>query len=170
MDMTPVESSIVEMFRHNRWANLRLLDACLNLSDEQLAASVPGTYGSLRDTLLHLVKAEALYLRILNGEPRAQAEQLGQSASIAQLRERAAMLGEALAQVAGHIGPNDTFPDRGEDRIYQLPGPRFLAQVTSHATEHRSQVATILTQLGIEPPDMSCWAYMEEMGLESQPV
>jgi uncharacterized damage-inducible protein DinB len=170
MALTSVESSIVEMFRHNRWANLRLLDACLNLSDEQLTASVAGTYGALRDTLLHIVRAEALYLGLLNGLPRAQIERPGPEASLAELRERAATLGEELAQVASRIGPNDTFADRDESEIYQLPGPWLLVQAINHATEHRAQVATILTQLGVEPPDMSGWAYMEAMGLESQPA
>jgi uncharacterized damage-inducible protein DinB len=168
--MVPVESSIVEMFRHNRWANLRLFDACLNLSDEQLAASVAGTYGALRDTLLHIVRAEALYLCLLSGLPRAQAARPGPDASITELRERAATLGEELAQVAGRVGPNDTFADRDESEIYQLPGPWLLVQAINHANEHRAQIATILTQLGIEPPDMSGWAYMEAMGLESEPV
>jgi uncharacterized damage-inducible protein DinB len=33
----------------------------------------------------------------------------------------------------------------------------------NHGTEHRSQVATILTTLGIEPPELSGW----EWGLAS---
>ena len=37
----------------------------------------------------------------------------------------------------------------------------MLGQVIDHAREHRSHVATILTQLGIEPPDMDLWAYGE---------
>jgi uncharacterized damage-inducible protein DinB len=29
----------------------------------------------------------------------------------------------------------------------------------NHGTEHRSQVATILTTLGIEPPELSGWEW-----------
>jgi uncharacterized damage-inducible protein DinB len=41
----------------------------------------------------------------------------------------------------------------------------LLTQAINHSTEHRAQIATILTQQGIEPPDMSGWAYMEAAGL-----
>jgi uncharacterized damage-inducible protein DinB len=39
-----------------------------------------------------------------------------------------------------------------------------LIQAINHATEHRSQVATILTQLGIQPPEMDVWAFADERG------
>ena len=32
----------------------------------------------------------------------------------------------------------------------------------NHATEHRAQIMAILTQLGVEPRDLSGWAYFEE--------
>jgi hypothetical protein len=33
-----------------------------------------------------------------------------------------------------------------------------LAQVLHHRTDHRSQICTILTSLGIAPPDIDVWA------------
>ena len=46
---------LAEMFRYNRWANLRLLEDCKGLPDDQLDQLVPGPFGSIRSTLLHLV-------------------------------------------------------------------------------------------------------------------
>jgi uncharacterized damage-inducible protein DinB len=40
----------------------------------------------------------------------------------------------------------------------------FLLQAVNHGTEHRSQVATVLTQLGVEPPGMDGWTYFFESG------
>jgi uncharacterized damage-inducible protein DinB len=40
---------------HNMRANLRLLDFCAGRSDEQLDTSAPGTFGHVRDTLVHIV-------------------------------------------------------------------------------------------------------------------
>ena len=34
-----------------------------------------------------------------------------------------------------------------------------LAQVLHHGTDHRSQICTALTQLGIEPPLIDVWDY-----------
>jgi uncharacterized damage-inducible protein DinB len=42
-----------------------MLDACAGLTNEQLAATVPGTYGSILDTFRHLVAADTSYLSVL---------------------------------------------------------------------------------------------------------
>lgn len=170
METTAVESPLAELFLHNLWANQQLLRACQPLTEEQLAAYCEGTYGSIRETLLHIVRAEAGYLRTMGETPPESASRLGSEATVEELRESAAEIDEALAALAGRIGIKDTFSTRFEGRIYQLPGPRCLVQVINHATEHRSHVATILTQLGIEPPDLSGWAYLFAMGLESEPA
>jgi uncharacterized damage-inducible protein DinB len=39
-----------------------------------------------------------------------------------------------------------------------------LAQVLHHGTDHRSQLCTALTTLGVEPPNIDVWAYGEEIG------
>jgi len=39
-----------------------------------------------------------------------------------------------------------------------------LAQALHHGTDHRSQVCTALTTLGIEPPNIDVWAYGEAVG------
>jgi uncharacterized damage-inducible protein DinB len=49
-------SLLVTLYEHNTWANLRLLDFYAGLSDEQLDASAPGTFGRVRDTLVHIVR------------------------------------------------------------------------------------------------------------------
>ena len=58
---------LVELYRHNLWANLKLLDLCAGLTEEQLVLSEPGTYGRVRDTLVHLVGAEGRYVTTLGG-------------------------------------------------------------------------------------------------------
>ena len=38
------------------------------------------------------------------------------------------------------------------------------AQALHHGTDHRSQVCTALTALGIEPPEIDVWAFAAEQG------
>ncbi len=57
-----------DFFRYNLWANQRLLDACEQLSDEQLDATMNGIFGSVRGTLMHLFSSEEGYARSLTGE------------------------------------------------------------------------------------------------------
>jgi uncharacterized damage-inducible protein DinB len=44
-------SLLDDAFAHHAWATTRLIDACLRLTPEQLATGVPGTYGSILETL-----------------------------------------------------------------------------------------------------------------------
>jgi carboxymethylenebutenolidase len=39
-----------------------------------------------------------------------------------------------------------------------------VAQIVHHGSDHRSQVCTGLTSLGVQPPDIDLWAYGAEMG------
>lgn len=48
-----------DAFAHHVWATLRLVDTCLSLSPQQLETTVPATYGSILDTLRHLVGSDA---------------------------------------------------------------------------------------------------------------
>jgi hypothetical protein len=52
-------------------------------------------------------------------------------------------------------------PVRGK---YAIPIAIFFAQAINHATEHRDQVNTILTQIGLVAPDLAVWKYHEETG------
>ena len=62
------EPMLVEQFRHNLWANLKLLDACAQLPPERLRADAPGTFGSIYRTLMHIVRAEEWYNFLFTGQ------------------------------------------------------------------------------------------------------
>src|SRR5262245_20547636 len=66
-EMTSMKNRLSDLFRYNRWANLRLLDTCADLSNEQLDATLSGTFGSVRETLMHLLSSEEGYARTLTG-------------------------------------------------------------------------------------------------------
>jgi len=51
-------TGLPDFFTYTLWANLRLLDACAHLSDAQPDATTRGTFGSVRETLLHLLASE----------------------------------------------------------------------------------------------------------------
>jgi uncharacterized damage-inducible protein DinB len=35
----------------------------------------------------------------------------------------------------------------------------LVAQALNHGNEHRAQIYTILTTIGVEPPDLDAWSY-----------
>ena len=60
-------SSLADAFEHHAWATVRLIDTCLELIPAQLETAVPGTYGSILDTMRHLVGADCSYLSTVTG-------------------------------------------------------------------------------------------------------
>ncbi len=155
------QRKLLIFFRHHLWSNMRLFDSCLTLSEEQLRRSDPGTFGSIRATLGHLVRAEERYLFFLTGEETAGAELDGQT-PIGELQERARQSGTLLIEVAMGIDPLlDVQVGEGEERE-MIPVTVFLLQAIHHAHEHRTQIATLMGQQGIEPPGISGWRYFDE--------
>ena len=151
------------LFHHNVWANRRLLDACESLTDAQLDATVAGTAGTIRDTLKHLVGAEERYVDALRGEyGKSPARESQPWPGVPVLRDALAASGQALIELsqATEDGAIVRGVRRGEP--FEMPAWHFFVQSINHATEHRSHVATILTQQGIEPPSFDSWTYLQE--------
>ena len=89
---------LANLFRLNQWANVELIDAGAQLGDEVLDADAPGTLGSVRQTLWHLVDLEHRYLAALNGDANAWflALESGPAGELATLRVLALETGEQL--------------------------------------------------------------------------
>jgi uncharacterized damage-inducible protein DinB len=151
----------VDLYRHHLWANQTLLDTCESLEDEALDATASGTYGSVRDTLVHLLAAESRYVGAMTGKgepPDAPKE--GAFPGLAELKRHAASQGEQLLGLAERAAANDTISIERGGRTYEIPISIFFAQAINHGTEHRAHVCTALTQAGVEPPNLDVWQYL----------
>jgi uncharacterized damage-inducible protein DinB len=151
---------LADAFGHHTWATLVLLDVCADLTEEQLATTVPGTYGSLIGTLRHTVAADAGYLDLLApGEVTSIDEE--DALGVTELRATMAACGEAWQRlVAGTLdGAVPVTRHRDDGSTSTAPLSIRIVQVIHHGTDHRSQVCTALTSLGIEPPEIDAWAY-----------
>jgi uncharacterized damage-inducible protein DinB len=156
-------SAVEDAFAHHVWASLTLADVCLELSDEQLASSVPGTYGTIFDTMRHLVGADASYLLVTS---KGEVDRIEEDAmDLAELREQIVSHGPAWANVLAEADPDEVLVRHRDDgSATHAPVSIRLAQALHHGTDHRSQICTALTALGIEPPFIDVWDYGEEVG------
>lgn len=155
-------STLVEMFRHNLWANRLILAACRELDETQLGAGAEGTYGAIGDTLVHLFSAEQRYVLALTGRrPDIQNSEANPWPGIDALEAAAAWSGQALIEIAENDPYGDVLTGTWGDQPYSLRAFIPLLQAINHATEHRAHVMTALTQLGLTPPDLSAWHYNE---------
>lgn len=153
------ETALVTLFRHNLWANLRLLDACAALDAAQLDEAVTGTYGAIYDTLNHLVRAEQGYLIQLTGQYPELRLRRTDRPSLDTLRAQARLSGVGLMAVAGTIAPSAMATWEDENGRWAIAAGVVLTQAINHATEHRAQIATTLAQIGVTPPEMDGWVF-----------
>ena len=159
---------LADAYGHHVWATLRLIDACLALEPAQLETSVPGTYGSILDTMRHLVGADASYLFVLSGGRTAEIEE--DQMDLRELRAAMEANGPGWASlVAGDLDA-DAIVVRHRDDGSESHAPLGirLAQALHHGTDHRSQVCTALTTLGVEPPAIDAWDYADQDGRLSE--
>lgn len=146
---------IKELYAFNWWANARVLDAASKLTSEAFTKDLRNSFRSVRDTLVHIMSAEWIWLQRWNGtSPKAMlaAEDFPTLADIKTLwaeveHEQAEFLPrvseESLAKVIAYVNT------KGESFAYPLW--QMMCHVVNHSTYHRGQITTMLRQLGFEP-------------------
>ncbi|MEJ2750070.1 MAG: DinB family protein, partial [Anaerolineae bacterium] len=153
------ENMIVKLLEHNNWANDQIIQACTALGDEQLDAEPQSaTMGSIRRTLTHLVAAQQGYLSLLTLPVEARSRVQLQ---FTELQESARSSGEGLLTlVRDESGERLKTQIRTTDGYFVEPWV-VLVQVINHTTEHREQITSMLSALGVTPPDLDGWTYGE---------
>jgi uncharacterized damage-inducible protein DinB len=80
------------------------------------------------------------------------------------LKDAARWTSDELLQLAVSARADSNVRERWERMLSEYRLASLIMQAINHSTEHRTQIATIITQLGMEPPDMSGWQYMVDIG------
>ena len=152
---------LVELIHYNNWANAQILAACQNLTEEQLDASAPGVYGPIRDTLLHMLWAEADYVgRITGDRPYPATFGRGQQPTLADLTTFAAPVAEALLNTVQRVPPDQIVHEEEDGNTMDYQARLLYLQVINHGIEHRTNVTTILSSLGVTAPEIDGWGYL----------
>lgn len=151
------DSVLARIFEHNNWANQQIAQACLALTDAQLDAEPhSATRGNIRETLVHLARSQQGYLNLLTLPVEARKRiELTVAETPASLEKSGAGLlslarGEYNAPIPAQLETTDG---------YAVESWVVLLQVINHATEHREQIKSMLTALGVTPPEIDGWDY-----------
>jgi uncharacterized damage-inducible protein DinB len=156
MDATMVPlATLRELVDYNYWARDRQLAVCAALSQEQFQRPLGNSFSSGRNTLVHLVGAEWVWLERCRGRSPRALPLAGEFPTLAAIVDRwrgiehglceyvAGLKEEALARPLTYTNLT------GETWTYPLW--RTLLHLLNHQTYHRGQVATLLRQLGMQP-------------------
>jgi len=159
MDHQP-EETLVELIRYNNWANAVVAAACLELTPEQLAAATPGAYGSIHRTLGHLVHAEADYVGRLTGHRPQPPFRWEDGPSVGELSTFAGKVAAALLDAVQRIPPAQMVHEEEEGQFIDYQARFLFLQVIDHGIEHRTNITTTISGLGLAAPEVDGWAYL----------
>lgn len=154
------ETTLAELIRYNNWANQQVLAACEQLSEEQLESTLPGSYGTIRETLEHLIRSEAFYVSILTGQRPLPPFQWDAKPTLAEMREYAVQVGEALVDAIQRLRPNDLVYEEEEGQKFHYQAVVVFIQIINHGVEHRTNITSILSAGQQTAPEVDGWGYM----------
>jgi uncharacterized damage-inducible protein DinB len=171
---TQLSDAVRSSYDYSAWATARVLDAAASLPPDAFVASGDGAFGSVRDTLVHIVWAQWLWLARWQASPPV-APAVNDAdfdpetfPDVAAIRARWAEVERATQAFLAGLTDGDldrvvTYVNsRGETWAYPL-WQQLIHQV-NHATQHRSEVAALLTRYGRSPGWLDFLVYFDELG------
>ena len=146
------------LYNYGYWANKRLFAAMAPLSQEEFTRTVAGSYGSVRNTLVHIMSAEWGWLDRCGGYARGPKLNADDYPTLASIVTK-------WAGVEGHMREFlGLLTDEGLSREIEFgfkPGQterrtvsQLLQHSANHATHHRGQIALLMRMLGHAPGDV----------------
>ena len=161
---------MLRQMRHDVWATERLLQHLRGLSAQQLHLTVPGTYGNILRTLMHVVAADQRYLRRFFPMPEPLLDD--ESGPDLSLDEVARHLRNVKDGVEKLFSGSEFDPDRvlrdarrrnPADPPLLITSWVMLNQFVHHGSDHRAHIGTILGAHGLPTADLDVWAYGSEL-------
>ena len=156
---------------YNTWANERILTTTAGLTPEQFVADGLASFSSVRNTLVHTMWAQWNWLQRWQGHPNPAPCEFAAYSDVASIRAQwteidrethtfVEMVDDAALDNLLHYRNNQNQP-----MAYPL-WQQMLHQV-NHGTQHRSEVAALLTHYGHSPGLMDLIYYLDTLKEQS---
>jgi uncharacterized damage-inducible protein DinB len=151
------------LFDYGYWANCKLFEVVSQLTPEQFARTVDTRHGSVRNTLVHVLSAERIWLGRCGGPdpgPPLNPIDFPTPASVADAwKPVEAHVRALLATLQDEdLARNVEFTLGGTKKL-TLPLGQLLQQSANHGVHHRGQVSLLLRLLGYGPENFDILLY-----------
>jgi len=160
------KQDILILYQYNQWTNAKILNAASNVTQEGYLAPDSFPHGGLRGTLVHALFAEWIWRNRWEGISPTKRLKPEDFPTFESLRSRWAEEEKALMSFVDELTDErleSKFSHRATDGT---PHERILwqamAHVVNHGTQHRTEAAAILTDLGHSPGDIDMIYFLIE--------
>jgi len=150
------------LYEYDRWANHRVIQAASALTTDQFTRDLGGSFASLRDTLVHILAGEWIWLSFwsipelnitVENELRSRRNALFQPSLFPDLATVRSKWSEVEAMQTAFV---DRLTDESLQRLLpfragQASLVHLMQHMANHSTYHRGQASLMMRQLGAQP-------------------
>jgi len=157
-------NDLERLFDYNYWANAKLLGVVSQLTPEQFTQAVAGSYGSIRNTLVHVLSAEWGWLDRCGGPQRGERLKPEDYPTVESLVRVWTQVEEYMRDFLSDLNDEDLTRDiefaigGGQKQSARLED--LMQHAAVHAVHHRGQVALLLRTLGYVPGNFDMLMYV----------
>ncbi len=151
---------LATMANYNTWVNARIFELCANLNPTEYRKDRKAFFGSIHNTLNHILLVDILYLARLRGERVESIQALDQILhdDFEELRRARIAKDRDLTDYVDGLEQSDTARmvkySRMDGSKCENAVEEVLITLFNHQTHHRGQIHTMLTQSGIANSEM----------------
>lgn len=162
---------VAQSYEYGIWANRRLLKVASELSQEQLHRSFTQGAQPILHTFVHLVSAEWRWFQSWQNLPMMDPITVDDLPTLDAAQERWEPLYSVRREFIAALTPARLAATihrkiKGQDK--DIPLWLALLHVANHGTQHRSEIAAMLTDAGHSPGDLDMTLYfVDRAGMDS---
>jgi uncharacterized damage-inducible protein DinB len=162
----------VNLYDFNAWADRRTLEACAALSDAQFVQDLGNSFPSIRDTLVHTMLVEWIWLERWNNRSPDKYPPAAEFPNLASVRARWAEIERNLLAYVASLKADDLPRVVHHKTMAGVPQAQplwqMLQHLVNHGSYHRGQVATMLRQLKAKPLSTDVIVFYRERAAQPQ--
>ena len=152
-------TTLTHLYRHHRWANLTLIDHLAQRPAEDLDRRAPGGFGTIAETLTHMLYNEVRFIDVLEGRQADVDASPPPGPSLADLRTIAVQNSEMLIAIAGRVQEGDVLTGMFRGQPFEFPAHIPLFQAYHHGVEHRTKITSILATYDLPAPNIDLCSF-----------
>lgn len=160
------KQDILIFYQYNQWANAKILNAATPVTQEEYLATASFPHGGLRGTLVHALFAEWIWRNRWEGTSPTKRLKPEEFPNFESLRTRWAEEEKALMSFVDNLNDETLASKFSYKSTDGTPHQRILwqamAHLVNHGTQHRTEAAAILTDLGHSPGDIDMIYFLIE--------
>jgi uncharacterized damage-inducible protein DinB len=152
--------------RYHRWATNRVLEESTPLASEQLVKDLNGSFHSIYETLVHVFRADSIWLDRLEGRPTGGLADYPAPGCTYELRDAWMTVLDKMVDFAVGRSEADWSREMSYNTLagvaYITPLWQMVLHIVNHGSHHRGQITGMLRQLGMKPANLDLLSFYRE--------